>query len=386
MSEFTKTRTRTSFHPAAPLTRAHMPSGFDISLDRYTGGRTMRIPDDFGPHQSLRGFDPDFHNIVDYIVRITYRIWEGKQVGLCHDYYSEDCPVYTLGGYTEGAEQVTQNTIKTLAGFPDRTLHADNIIWGGSDADGFHTSHLICTNMTNLGPSEFGPATGKHAQIQVIAHCIVKDNRVIEEWLVRDNYSLAQQLGIDPGAHARKLAAIPLEGTSTFAQWMSSEFSRVSGASRARAPYPEANVDNDEARIRAALQNIWNAQLLGDCKLLYASNAVLHASARPDIDGIENINRFYFDVLGSIPDARLSVAYTCSNAMLAGDYVAAHWTLAGHHTGGTLWGEPSAAPLLILGESHYRFRDGKVVEEWLVFDELAVLTQIERARIAQDKA
>ena len=52
----------------------------------------------------MPGFDPEFTDIVDYILRITYRIWEGKQVGLCRDFYSADCPVYTLAGYIEGAE------------------------------------------------------------------------------------------------------------------------------------------------------------------------------------------------------------------------------------------------------------------------------------------
>ena len=38
---------------------------------------------------ALRGFDDEFTDIVDYILRITQRIWEGKQVGLCRDYYAE---------------------------------------------------------------------------------------------------------------------------------------------------------------------------------------------------------------------------------------------------------------------------------------------------------
>ena len=151
-----------------------------------------------GDKPAMRGFDPEFTDIVDYILRITYRIWEGKQVGLCYDYYSEDCPVYTLGGVFYGAEVVTQNTVNTLAAFPDRTLHAENIIWGGDDQRGFHSSHLIKSHMTNMGDSEFGPATGKEATIYVIAHCVVKENKVIEEWLVRDNLSLVEQLGFDP--------------------------------------------------------------------------------------------------------------------------------------------------------------------------------------------
>jgi predicted ester cyclase len=330
---------------------------------------------------NMPGFDAEFADIVDYILRITYRIWEGKQVGLCHDYYSEDCPVYTLAGYTEGAEQVVQNTLRTLSGFPDRTLHADNIIWGGDAEIGYHTSHLICTNMTNLGPSEFGDATGVQVQIQVIAHCVCKGNKIVEEWLVRDNYTLAVQLGVDPVEYAREQASRPLDPDSVFARWLSSEYERVSRLGRDKRSYPDLG-ENSEAAICTALTNIWNARMLGDCNLLYAENARLHASARGDYDGRERISHFYMEILGSMPDAKISVDYTCSNSMKEGEYVAVRWVIAGTHSGSALWGTPTGVPLLILGESQYRIVGGKVAEEWLVFDELAVLTQIERARLA----
>ncbi len=330
------------------------------------------------PPGNLPGFDPEFTDIVDYILRITYRIWEGKQVGLCRDYYSDDCPVYTLAGYTEGMEAVTQNTIRTLGAFPDRTLQADNIVWGGDAESGFHSSHLITTHMTNLGPSEFGPATGREATIQVIAHCVCRDNRIVEEWLVRDNLSLAQQLGIDVGSWLQARAREPIQ--AALASWLESEWDRVTQGTRDRLPYPSGQ---SEGFIGAALNNIWNGNLVGDCHVLYAENATLHASSREDATGIEAIGRFYLGVLGSMPDAKISVDYMCSNSMRDdGEFVAVRWTLAGTHTGGALWGEATGAPLLILGESQYRLENGKVVEEWLVFDELAVLTQVQRARHA----
>lgn len=355
--------------------------------------RPVRLPEDMklpmndhfdsapgsGEKGGMQGFDSEFTDIVDYILRITYRIWEGKQVGLCRDYYSSDCPVYTLAGYTEGAEQIVQNTLRTLAGFPDRTLHADNIIWGGNDREGFHTSHLICSNMTHLGPTEFGPASARRAQIHVIAHCVVKNNRIVEEWLVRDNYALAQQLGVDPAAHAKLIAEAPLDPESPFVRWRSAELERVALTPIAPVPYPAAS--NTEAYVAAALQNIWNARLLGDCRLFYAANARLHASARPEYDGVDNIIGFYLEILGAIPDARVSVDYSCNNSMREGTWVAVRWTLSGIHSGLSRWGEPTGEPLLILGESQYRLQDGQVLEEWLVFDELAVLTQIERARL-----
>ena len=58
------------------------------------------------------GFDDEFTDIVDYILRITYRIWEGKQIGLCYDYYSDDCPVYTMAGITIGAEAVSYTHLR----------------------------------------------------------------------------------------------------------------------------------------------------------------------------------------------------------------------------------------------------------------------------------
>ena len=330
---------------------------------------------------SMKGFDPEFTDIVDYILRITERIWEGKQVGLCRRFYSDDCPVYTLAGYSEGAEVVEQNTLKTLAGFPDRTLHADNIIWSGNESAGFHTSHRICSHMTNLGPSEFGEPTGKGATIQVIAHCVVKENRIVEEWLVRDNLALARQLGVDPEAYAEAVAARPIPDGDPQAAWLASEWARV----RDGRGWDDSwrGESREAATLADRFAEVWNSRMVGDCRELYADHAQLHASARPVYDGVTRIEQFYLSILGALPDARIAFDFGCENSMLAGDHIALRWTLAGTHSGSALWGPASQAPVLILGESHYRLENGKIAEEWLVFDELAVLTQIARARLAQ---
>ena len=330
---------------------------------------------------TMKGFDPEFTDIVDYITRITYRIWEGKQVGLCYDYYSDDCPIYTLAGVSFGAEVVVQNTIKTLAAFPDRTLHADNIIWGGNAEDGYHTSHLISTQMTNSGPSEFGEATGENATISVIAHCVVKENQVIEEWLVRDNTSLVQQLGLDPDEVARQWAAKPVAEDSDFARWREHEIDRVRAISNERVSFAGDAKTDPEGFIRAALQNICNARMLGDVNQLYTSDARLRGPSGRNLTGPEEIRSLYTGVLGSIPDARLSIDYVCSIPYETdGVDIAVRWTLAGTHAGAALYGDPTGEPLLIIGESHYRVKANQVVEERTVFDELSVLTQAYRAR------
>lgn len=333
-------------------------------------------------HSPMKGFDPEFIDIVDYITRITYRIWEGKQVGLCYDYYSDDCPVYTLAGVTIGAEEVTQNTLSTLAAFPDRTLHAENIIWGGNDIDGFHSSHLIKTSMTNLGSSDMGPATKRSATFFVIAHCIIKDNKIIEEWLVRDNYALAEQLNYDPHEVARNKAKIAPQQRLT--DWRKSEINRVvQTVTHERNSFSGIGDKSPEAFIAALLQNIWNARLLGDVNQGYSESAVIHSSANTNLVGHQQINMFYSQLLGTVTQLKYSSDYCCSIPnSFGGVDVAVRWTIAGNHGGSALYGDPTGIPLLILGESHYRITDGLISEEWTIFDELSVLVEIYRARIA----
>lgn len=334
----------------------------------------------------MQGFDAEFSDIVDYILRITYRIWEGKQVGLCMDYYSSDCPVYTLAGVTIGAQEVTQNTLATLASFPDRTLDAVNIICGGDDKAGFHSSHLIRTHMTNMGDSEYGPATHKDATILVIAHCIVKDNRIIEEWLVRDNYSLAEQLGHDPHEVAKHWAKKPVN--DRLIQWRNQELYRL----KQQVTSDRLAAGNtSESFIRATLQNIWNARMVGDVYQAYADNAKLHSVSNRELEGRDAIASFYTQILGTLSDLRFSADYVCQQPANNDDTdkgidLAVRWSISGIHSGHALYGKPTGQTLYILGESHYRIIDGEIVEEWTIFDELAVLSEIYRARNAIDES
>ena len=66
-SDFEKNRIRIPHRNALPLNRGNMPSGNEISLKHYTQNRSVRIPEDPGPRQSLKGFDPTYRNIIDYI-------------------------------------------------------------------------------------------------------------------------------------------------------------------------------------------------------------------------------------------------------------------------------------------------------------------------------
>ena len=322
------------------------------------------------------GFDSEFSDIVDYILRITWRIWEGRQVELCREYYTEDCPVYTPTGITIGAGEVVRATRAMLASFPDRTLQAENIIWS-REGDRFHTSHRILTRMTNLGSSDMGPATGNRACFRVIAHCVVENNRIIEEWLVRDNWLLAEQLGFDPLEIAREQSRQPIQ--QRLAHWLGSEFQRVQSNPPQLTEIPAAE-ESARKRISAAILNAWHSDQSEEIQAAYDKASVLHNSRGRRICGIDDISGFYHRFRGALSDLKVSIDHYCANAPPdKGECLALRWTLAGRHTGQGLFGEASGAELVIPGESQYRLENGRIVEEWMVYDELSVWVQIFRA-------
>jgi len=75
--------------------------------------------------QSLEGFDEDYVDIVDYIVRSTYKIWEQKGIGRIYDHYRHNAIIHTSDGTVYGRDRVIADSIKTMAAFPDIRLYAE---------------------------------------------------------------------------------------------------------------------------------------------------------------------------------------------------------------------------------------------------------------------
>jgi hypothetical protein len=146
---------------------------------------------------AMRGFEAEYADIVDYIVRITHRIWEEKEIGYIYDTYQHNCIVHGSMGDAHGREGVVAATLEWLAAFPDRRVYADDVIWSGNEDDGFHTSHLVTSVGYNYGWTPYGPPTGKKVLVRAIANCLAKENMIFEEWLLRDEVCLIKQLGFD---------------------------------------------------------------------------------------------------------------------------------------------------------------------------------------------
>jgi hypothetical protein len=324
--------------------------------------------------QDLPGFEPIYSDIVDYILRCTHRIWEEKNVGLCATHYSDDCRVWTLGGVSVGAEEVIANTVAAIAAHPDRSPIAEDVIWS-EDAPGvFLSSHRITSFATHLGPdAALGAPTGIHQGVRVIADCLCKDNKIIDEWLVRDNVQVARELGHDPLALARSQAALDREGDPSRHAWRGEELARVR-----ETPGVEPPADHPAATIAPALKLAFEQSMFGDAGQLVARSVVGEwASGRLALGRGEWIG-LLAQLAAPLADRRFRLDHYAARPLPRGDIaVALRWALAGRHSAQGVWGTPTSRDILILAISHYRLRNGRIIEDVTLFDELAVLRQIE---------
>ena len=381
MSRFVPDRSR-SHHPAAPLSREHMPDGFDISLQQYTKGRSVRIPDNFGPAQSLAGFDPDYQNIIDYIVRITHRIWETDQreVEYIGDCYATDSLVYDDYGLQTGNEKIIADTHHTTGAFPDIILDAEEVIWAGNDQTAFHTSHLTRIIGTNTGPSRYGAATGARVSFVVIANCVARGNDIFLEHVLYNTSAMLQQLGIDLWQEAERLAADPPAGWPRTDQVWDQLRSATSPASAISKTDPIDSFDPD-AYTRRVHDNLWNGDTaaLEDC---YTPDFAFEGTTQRQFSGTDAYRAYVNELRTAFPDLTLQVdeVYWMGNDK-NGYLISTRWSAEGTHTGDGIYRTATGARCQVWGITQWRVANDRIEQEWQLFNELDLMMQIASAQL-----
>ncbi len=329
-------------------------------------------------HQRLNGFDDDYVDIVDYIVRSTHKIWEQWGMGLIYTHYRHNATVHMADGYLYSREAMITASINFLSAFPDRRAYADDVIWAGDDIEGFHTSHRVTGVGTHLGYSVYGPPTGRKIRYATVANCFVKENRVCEEWLVRDYMAMVLQLGLDPHAFAKKLAQLPTPAGASLVAGGAGERTVGHNAPTPLARPNDADFDI-EVFVRQTLEQIWNWRYFHLIRDYFAPNYIGYTVPDRWIHGQADYFAFVMSMIVALPDAKMNLDHIYWNVDSDGRYrVAVRWSLVGTHDGYSKYGDPSGKRVRVLGVSHYWVKDGIFEREWTVFDEIAILTQIYR--------
>jgi predicted ester cyclase len=332
------------------------------------------------PRQHIPGFDPEYADIVDYILRCTHRIWEQKDVGLIATHYGSDIVVHMMTGPTLGMEGVIAGTARTLSAFPDRTLTGEAVIWSDEGEGSYLSSHRITSSATNLGASELGPATGKRITFTTIADCLCKANLIIEEWLVRDYSHMALQLGYHPRAVARLHAEADKAKGQGRADWRQTNMQAILDAPRSNwtdRAIPDAASEPD-AFAAAIFDQIIAHRRFGRVREVYSPAARWSGPGGRRLFGWGEITGWYTAIIGSFGDARINVDHIAHVPAAGGALdIAVRWSLTGTHDGVALYGPATGERIYILGVTHWRVVEGRIAEEVTVFDEVALMRQME---------
>jgi predicted ester cyclase len=361
--------------------RALMPKDYTISLDRYVRGGTDRflLSPPTTRTQSLRGFEEDYTDIIDYIVRITHRIWEEGGIGYIYDYYRHNSRVHDDFALQYGRDKIVADTVMMINAFPDIRLYADDVIWAGNDEVEFVTSHRTIIIGHNTGYSRFGPPTGRKVVIWCIANCTSLENEIYEEWVLYNHSSLMRQLGFNLIDKAREMAEAGISADlSGLRDPRFGEPSRVPGQGKPPV-YPPASPGafDVEDFIRRALHEVWNWRLLNKLHDYYLPNMRFHGPTDREYYGLGAYKSFVLSMIAMFPDLALSIdeVYYMGNDG-EGYRASTRWSIVGTHRGPGIYGQPTGKPVYLWGITQHIIKDGKVSEEWMVFNEFAVLQQL----------
>ena len=364
---------------ASPLEREHMPTDYSISLAAYTGRGTdheTRIPDDFGPEQSMRGFESTYQNIIDYIVRITYKIWEDRDVEYIRDTYSDSSRVYDDYGLQLGCEKIIADTHHTTGAYSNIQLIADEVIWAGNDEIGYHTSHRTMIRGTNDGDSNYGPATNKNIDVMVIANCVALENEIFLEHVLYNNSSMLLQLGLNLEDMVAELAASPPPGWPRDAATWDGLRHATSPETPISISSPISGFDVDSF-ARNNLDRLWNARDYDVLSSTYDAKLAFQGPTNRAFSGVVPYQEFLSSIVTAFPDLELQVdeVYWMGNDN-DGYLTSERWSAMGTHSGAGSYGAPTNQSVQIWGITQHEIVNGRIVKEWMLFNELDLMMQL----------
>lgn len=313
-----------------------------------------------------------YKDVPDFIYGITREIWEDRGIGGKLDqHYAPDILLRAATGFTGSNKGVTAQTLQTLHQFPDRQLVGEDVIWTGYEDGTFLSSHRLTSVMRHTGDGALGRAEGRKFRSRIIADCWVRDQVVLEEWLVRDQAAFARCLGTDARTLARTMTDRELAkgGPISFFVPAHDQPSR----------YKPTMQTGDEAvhTYLTGMKRLWQDKETAAIRDMYFHGAQFHAPGGDVLYGHSDIDTFALGYLASFPGAVLKIESARVNRDPEQPVrVAVRWSLTGTHSGFGHFGEPTGAPVYVMGMSHVNMTANKVMTEYMVTDEVSIWKQI----------
>lgn len=315
------------------------------------------------------GFDPKFSDFPDYILGVTREIWEDRGIATLHRYYAPGIVVRSPASVVVGNQGVIAATMATLHEFPDRTLLGEDVIWCGTPETGMLSSHRLLSTATHAGDGAYGKATGKPLVYRIIADCHARNNRIDDEWLIRDQGAIVRQMGWEAAAFARD--QIAREGGPERC------VKPLTPATDRPGPYRGRGNDSEWGqRLSATLNAVMAAEFDAiprdydrAAHLTYPGGVTAHGPGAAD--------RFWLGLRAAFPDAAFAIHHAMGrDDPMMPPRAALRWSLHGRHSGWGAFGAPSGAEVYVLGLTHAEYGPRGLRREFTLYDETAIWKQI----------
>ena len=317
----------------------------------------------------MKGFDPQFKDLPDYILGVTKEIWEDRGIGTLLRYYAPTMPVRSPASVVIGNANVVAATMATLAEFPDRLLLGEDVIWCGDEDAGFLSSHRLLSTATHLGDGAYGSATGRTLRYRIIADCAVKANQIYDEWLVRDLGAIVRHLGIEPKRYAAD--RIAAEGGPEACIKPLTPETDVPGTYQGRGN------DHPLGHRHAEILSRLMAADMACIPQVYDRAVQLEMPGGVTGHGWGAVDGFWLRLRAAFPDAAFRIHHVIGREDPGQPPRAAlRWSLHGRHQGFGAFGPPTGATVYVLGMSHAEFGPYGLRREWVLYDETAIWKQI----------
>jgi len=316
------------------------------------------------------GFDSEFKNLKDYILKITYRIWEERGVERIRDYYGENAFVKTPISVSDNVEEVVSSTYKTLKMFPDRRLLGEDVIGSEVEPGTFYSSHRILSSAVHLGDGFYGSPTGSKLTYRVIADCICRENKVIDEWMVRDQLAIVKQIGFNSRQFGQQLA---LEQKKILKVVPGPEeyIERWSG------PPDSGPISGIVESLAETYQSIWEQSELTSLEKSHNRACQIFVPGGRTLYGLVDFSTFLKGYLFSFPGGSFKIHHWIVNEEEGKNIrVAFRWSYSANHTGIGSFDDPKGVPIVIMAITHFELQEGLVVREYLAIDDISIWMQI----------
>ena len=131
------------------------------------------------------------------------------------------------------------------------------------------------------------------------------------------------------------------------------------------------SIERNKATVRRFREALSAGDLDG-AVAVFAPNAVVHSSGAPHPLTVEGFKQFGGVILGAFPGGTATI----EDMIVEGDKVVSRLTYRGTHTGDLMGIPPTGKSVTVSEMIIDQFADGKIVESWRLFDQMAMMQQL----------